>query len=92
MLVVVCSPFSGLPSNYASFCIDRSKPLTPKDFAFEAASDSSNSPATQPSIIVDSSTVEFLKSRLSDFEKRLKASESNLANKTEEVAKLNPSM
>jgi hypothetical protein len=88
--VIICTyPTESIPDYLESY---RSKPLTPKNFKFEPANDSSNTASCQASIIVDSSTVELLKTRLGEFEKRLKASETHLTSKSEEVAKLKASM
>lgn len=80
--------------NYANLLLfphDRSKPLQPKDYKFDPVNFDSV-PTSQPTIIVDSSTVEHLKTRLNDVDKRLKASEAHLKEKEDELAKLKPSM
>ncbi|XP_021957925.1 tyrosine-protein kinase Fer [Folsomia candida] len=69
----------------------KSKPLQPKDYKFDPVNFDSV-PTSQPTIIVDSSTVEHLKTRLNDVDKRLKASEAHLKEKEDELAKLKPSM
>jgi hypothetical protein len=78
--------------NFVIYIVHRSKPLQPnQDFKFEPVNFESI-PTSQPTIIVDSSTVEFLRSQLNDADKRLKTCEVHLKEKTDELAKLKPSM
>lgn len=58
----------------------RSSPLAPMEFKFQPARITSQ-PVTQSTLIFDSSTAEFFRRKLRDFEKRLKAAELQLQDK-----------
>ena len=71
--------------------MNRCEHLQPSDFKFEPAQISSQ-PVTQPVVIVDSSTIDFLRGRLSDIEKRLKSMEPQLVDKNAQFIKLKGTM
>jgi hypothetical protein len=73
------------------FHLNRCQPLQPSNFKFEPAQISSQ-PVTQPVIVIDSSTIEFLRGRLNEVEKRLKLMETQLLDRNSQYVKLKGTM
>lgn len=69
----------------------RTTPLDAAGIKFEPAV-FSNQPFAQGSIIMDSTTVDTLRTRLTDIEKRLKNSETSQKDRADHISKLKPSL
>ncbi|CAL8138246.1 unnamed protein product [Orchesella dallaii] len=69
----------------------KTAPMQPSSFKFEPAV-FSNQPFAQATVIVDSTTVDSLRNRLTEIEKRLKNSETSQKDRSEHISKLKPSL